>query len=238
MKIISFTGPKGSGKDTASALLVESGVSLGKISFAGPMKQMLSEIYSVPLSTFEDPELKEKPFEKPLPLDLSKLHEIGEGMLQMLPMDEFDYCYGFPIHAAEQTQLKSPRHMLQYVGTEVIRNNIHPDWHVAAAFRADVVDRLPNGIFNVTDARFVNEYEWLAQKFGKNFKGFYVERPEAEYLLSKATHQSELAVSEVRKLMSPSQILKNDGSVNDLKQTLFSKLTEGRSSWIKNLRNM
>ena len=64
MKMIGFVGPKQSGKDTAADLLKKSGKARGKISFAGPLKELCSRVFNVPLRYFNDPELKEKPFEE------------------------------------------------------------------------------------------------------------------------------------------------------------------------------
>lgn len=230
MRIISFTGPKGSGKDSAAAILHDDGHSRGKISFAGPMKEILSEVYRIPLATFESPDLKEKPFSEALILDVHRIQSIALRMLRLLPETEFEYTNGLNFQAVEKTRLTSPRHMLQYVGTEMIRNIIHPDWHVAAAFRQDVLDKLPKGCtFCVTDARFVNEYLWLSDRFEENFRGFYVERPKAESDLALATHPSELQVKEVRKLIADDDVLRNDRTLQDLRTELYQKLIKGRN---------
>jgi hypothetical protein len=229
MKIISFTGPRGSGKDTAADLLREAGISLGKISFAGPMKEILARVFNFSPHTFEDRKLKEKPFEEPLILNLEMIQVITLECLKILPPTEFDYSGFFKVQSTEQTKIHTPRYLLQYVGTQMIRRLIHPDWHVAAAFRTDFIDQLPEGTYCVTDARFPNEYKWLKERFGSDFTGFYVERPEAEEELTFATHESELQVKEVRKLIPETNVLKNDGTVSDLKIQLIKKINKGNT---------
>ena len=59
MRIISFTGPKGSGKDTCADILKAEGISQGKISFAGPMRKMFCEVWDLEPIVFEDRRLKE-----------------------------------------------------------------------------------------------------------------------------------------------------------------------------------
>jgi hypothetical protein len=52
------------------------------------------------------------------------------------------------------------------------------------------------------------------------FIGYYVERPCAEEELLKASHPSELAVLDVKKMISETNIIKNDGNLEDLKNTV------------------
>jgi hypothetical protein len=77
-------------------------------------------------------------------------------------------------------------------------------------------------LYCVTDARFPNEYQFLAERFGEDFQGFYIERPEAEELLAQSSHSSELQVLEVKKMISPENILVNDGSIEDFKKKLLN----------------
>lgn len=223
MKIFSFTGPKGSGKDASAAILISENLAEGKISFAGPMKQILSKLCKIPISTFEDPALKEKRFIDPIILTADLIDNIVREMNDILK-DEFIDGEAIDIKGIAWEMLMTPRHLLQFVGTELIRKRINPDWHVAAAFRKEVLaDLNPDAAFCVTDARFPNEYLWLKNKFASDFQGFYTERPEAEELLKTATHESELAVIEVRALMTEEQIIKNNGSLEDLKQLILTK---------------
>ena len=128
-------------------------------------------------------------------------------------------------HGRHHLHMRTPRELLQYVGTEIIRKHINPAWHIEAAFSAKGLEGLePEGIYCVTDARFPNEYLWLEKRFMLDFTGLYVERPEAEETLKTATHDSELQVAEVRKLMKAEQVLDNSRDIEYLRKQILNKL--------------
>ena len=65
------------------------------------------------------------------------------------------------------------RKLLQYVGTELFRNNIDENiWAKSLCLR---INKAP-GLWVVTDVRFPNEREVLRRTFGNNFVGIRVER--------------------------------------------------------------
>lgn len=223
MRIVSFTGPKGSGKDSSADILKEEKIASGSISFAGPLKKICCEVFKLHHNFVNDPVLKEKEFETPITLTSAHFRKINLLMTDHLDQDEFFYNpYKASIAGLEGQVITSPRHLLQFIGTEYIRNRIHPDWHLQAAFSKSTLAKLDQeGLYCVTDARFPNEYQFLANRFGEDFQGFYVERPEAEERLAESTHPSELQVLEVKKLIPEANILKNDKSLEDLKKQLL-----------------
>jgi hypothetical protein len=225
MKIASFTGPKGSGKDTSADILKELKIAKGSISFAGPLKKICMEVFNLHHTLVSDPILKEKPLTSGEIIITPKiLRKINQLMMEYLDPEEFFYSPNrASVVGLEGTPLRTPREILQIIGTEWIRNRIHPDWHLQAAFSSKTLEKLDqSGLYCVTDARFVNEYQFLANKFGEDFKGFYVERPEAEERLAQATHDSERKVLEVRAVIPESNIILNDGSLEDLKKKLLA----------------
>lgn len=190
MKLVAFVGPRGSGKDTCAAIAKEAGLVAGKISFAGPLKRICSEVFDIPMDVFEDPIKKEEVATHPL--DMAALGEIIAGMSDYLPMTDaemFACSMNFAKHF--NNTLTSPRHVLQYVGTEIIRA-YDPDWHCKAAFSEYNLEQLDvdtSKVYAVTDCRFLNEYAFLNEKHDTRF--IYISRPEAEERLKAATHQSE-----------------------------------------------
>lgn len=226
MRIVSFTGPKGSGKDTSADVLKEAKIAAGSLSFAGPLKKICMKVFKLHHNLMNDPILKEKELSEPITLTSAHFRKINLEMTEHLDQDEFFYNpYKASIAGLEGMVIKTPRQLLQIIGTEYIRNRIHPDWHLQAAFSKTTLASLDQeGLYCVTDARFPNEYQFLADKFGEDFQGFYVERPEAEEKLAASTHASELQVLEVKKLIPEENILKNDKSIEDLKKSLLLKL--------------
>lgn len=225
MKIVSFTGPKGSGKDTSADILKKEGIADGKISFAGPLKKICQEVFGLHHTLVNDPIFKEKPLKNgEIVVTAKLLRKISQMMLDYLDPDEFYYNPNkASVIGLEGVPLRTPREILQVIGTEWIRNRIHPDWHLYAAFSSKALASLnEDGLYCVTDARFVNEHQFLATKFGQDFKSFYIERPEAEEELAKATHDSERKVLEVKAIIPAENIILNDGSLEDLKKKLLS----------------
>jgi hypothetical protein len=231
MRIVSFTGPKSSGKDTSADILEAEKIAKGRISFAGPLKKICAQVFGLHHTLLNDPILKEKQLAEPITLTAKHFRKINEAMAEILDQDDFFYNpFKASVSGLEGTQINTPRELLQVIGTDYIRNRIHADWHLQAAFSKNTLAKLDqDGLYCVTDARFPNEYQFLADKFQDDFKGFYVERPEAEEKLAESTHASELKVKEVRELIPEANIIKNDKKLEDLKKTLLGlKLGESK----------
>jgi hypothetical protein len=224
MRVVSFTGPKGSGKDSSADILKEEKIAAGSLSFAGPLKKICMEVFKLHHNFMNDPILKEKELDEPIILQSKHFRKINLAMTDHLDQDEFFYNpYKASIAGLEGMVIKTPRQLLQVIGTDYIRNRIHPDWHLQAAFSKTTLAKMDqDGLYCVTDARFPNEYQFLAEKFGEDFKGYYVERPEAEERLQNGAHASELQVLEVKKLIAEENILANDKTLADLKKKLLA----------------
>lgn len=228
MRILGLVGPKGSGKDTTADLLEELKISDGKISFAGPLKKICGEVFDLHHNFFHDVNLKEKPLKQTITLNSRNLRLIKNACVEWLD----PYTDGgtrilynpnkASISGIEGMEITTPRQLLQVIGTNFIRDRLFNEWHLHAAFSDKALSKLKeNGIYCVTDVRFPNEYEFLRNKFGSDFKGFYIQRPEAEHKLAQATHPSETEVVKVKNAMGEeAMILKNDGTVEDLKNML------------------
>ena len=228
MKIVAFVAPKGGGKDTCADLLREMSISAGKLSFAGPMKNILVKTTGLAVQLMHDPVHKETELKEPIVLTSRLLRRIRKECELFLdptrPDGTLMYRTGVASIAGIENQvMKTPRQLMQFIGKEFIRDRIYQDWHIEAAFQKKVMDALkPNGVYCVTDVRFLNEYEFLKKRFGDDFVCFYVEREEAEERLKTATHESELEILKIKAKLSEDSILKNDGSLDDLKTKLKS----------------
>ena len=228
MKIIALVAPKAGGKDTVASILQELKKSNTKISFAGPLKDICSKVFDIPLVMFNDPVFKEKPLKQPVKLTAKHLREIKNECVRRVDPQEGDkYLYNpnkATIIGLEGRIINTPRELMQIIGTDFIRNRIYGEFHLRAAFDQIVLNKLKdrygtNAVYCVTDLRFLNEYEYLKNKFKDDFICYYVERPEAEENLAKATHVSELEVLKIKALLGNS-IIKNDGSLEDLTDKL------------------
>lgn len=211
LQIFAFVGPIKSGKDTTADILIENGIANGKLSFAGPLKKICSTVFNIPEEHFHNQILKETEFKKPIEINKEHLESLINEMSEYVKTEvDFSHHEGY--------LLKSPRQMLQYIGTEVIRSH-NPDFHINAAFSDKVVGNL-SGIYCVTDARFPNEYKFLESKFGSSFKGFYIQRSDAENRLLESEHSSEKNILEVKNLVQT--ILTNEESLEEYKNKILT----------------
>jgi hypothetical protein len=220
MKVIGITGPKNAGKDTVADFLYDLKRSNGKVSFAGPLKEICSMVFDLIPETFSDRMLKETPFTHPIVLTSRHLRSIKKEMVKMLDPVKYEFSVERgAINGIEHRSIRTPRELLQVIGTDFIRQRIDTNWHVKAAFADERLEQLGYNTFCVTDIRFLNEFQYLAEKFGDDFSGYYVDRPCAEEDLAQATHPSELGVLEVKNLIPETNIILNHGKLTDLKST-------------------
>ncbi|WP_043309539.1 deoxynucleotide monophosphate kinase [Pseudomonas sp. ML96] len=104
---------------------------------------------------------------------------------------------------------KSPRELMQRLGTEWGRNQVHPQlWLLLAELNLQLLaehDQAMKGVV-IRDVRFDNEAEWVRSKGGVIL---HITRPDADEV---AHHSSE---SGVRRCASDFALV-NDGTLNDL----------------------
>lgn len=230
MKVLGFVGPKGAGKDEAYKILRESGKVLQKMSFAAPLKEICKTVFGLTDYQVDDPVGKERELETPIVLTLKHLRSINKELTQWVePIDPATGIIRYNVNrisisGLEGVEFKTPRYLLQFIGTDYIRDRVWKDWHVTAALSDKALAKLPdpNAIYAVTDVRFENELNALKDKFGSAFACFYIERPEAEERLKEATHPSELVSIKLREQLGDEAVLKNDGDVDDFKKVMKS----------------
>lgn len=230
MKIVGLVGPKGSGKDTSYELLKELKKVDGKISFAGPLKLICTEVFGLHANLLNDADLKEKPMKEPITLTLKhirKIRDLCEEYVEPV-LNDGTLLYrsnAISVAGLEGLTFKTPRELMQVIGTELIRDRVYKGWHRNAAFSTKALSKLKqNGTYAVTDVRFFDENEFLTEKFGDDYQAYYVARPEAEANLEKATHPSELETKKIREVISTTNIIDNSGDLEELK-TQLGKLT-------------
>lgn len=235
MQLVVLVGPKASGKDTVAELLKKQKKISGNVAFALPLKRICSVAFDLGLTNFSHPILKETQFKEPVKPTIRQFRLFKEEMLKYVDPYEpgkFHNLNKIPANIFMGNNFQTPRQLLQYLGTEIIRNYVNPDWHCMAAFGAENMrlSKLTNTLaYAVTDCRFVNEYAYLKQNY-PNAYFFYVERPEAEEVLVAATHASELETQQVKALLlaDGGEIIKNEGSLKDLEKLVKTLEIEKR----------
>lgn len=165
--IISLSGRARSGKDTVGGMLK----GFKRYAFADTLKKYCAESFDLPLDMFHNDNLKDKPFEKPIKLNVDLLNKISDVM-------EFE-THNHYYKVGCGTILVSPRHLLQFVGTDLVRKCVDDDFWINKT-----VQSLKNEKDNafISDSRFSNERKALKTlgaklilvKRGQNINGGHV----------------------------------------------------------------
>ena len=195
--LIGISGKIGSGKDTVAAIIQELYPQYEVKKFAGKLKDIASILTGIPVEKFEDQEFKKT--------DLGK---------------EWSYVYPDQYYDDGESVMvcMSVRQLLQKLGTDALRDNLHENVWVNALM-ADYVekpvnvlegegyrleDTLPNWI--ITDTRFPNEAKIIEEKDGILLR---VERSTCNL----GTHPSETALDD----FPFEHVIFNNGSMDDLR---------------------
>jgi len=195
--LIGISGKIGSGKDTVAAMIQELYPQYEVKKFAGKLKDIASILTGIPVEKFEDQEFKKT--------DLGK---------------EWSYVYPDEYYDDGESVMvcMSVRQLLQKLGTDALRDNLHENVWVNALM-ADYVekpvnvlegegyrleDTLPNWI--ITDTRFPNEAKIIEEKGGILLR---VERSTCNL----GTHPSETALDD----FPFEHVIFNNGSMDDLR---------------------
>lgn len=148
--IIGIGGYKGVGKNTAAEALRP--YKFIEKSFAHPLKQICSEVFDLPYRFFDNPELKDVPFSHPLYFNDFNLKILLRKLQEYQPLvrAEIEKIE----HLCINTPLATPRVILQFVGTDVVRNCTQDNFWI------DILLTYINnskGNFVITDVRLPNE---------------------------------------------------------------------------------
>jgi hypothetical protein len=214
--IIGIGGKKGAGKNSAAKLLTEN-YGFKEYSLAQPLKQLAATVFDMSYDSFDNPELKDLLFERPVTVDSTDVYEIVRQCMLLLNLDGFKKSeetvtkhmmkrivkknnttlqmpqmqgnqQTMPVQFQKSVEYKtfeSPRKLIQFIGTELIRDCISP------YFWCRVLDNKIKDQENVviTDIRFFEEREYILYKKGLLI---LIERPSETEATDK--HSSETSL--------------------------------------------
>jgi len=204
MKVIGLTGFAKSGKSTAAQILKELGGQ--EVAFAKHLKDVCAVVFEVPRDHFDDQAFKEVPFEKPIIVNRGQIEDI----LRYFDVSAIHMPAAVLTH--DKTQLKSPRHVAQYVGTEILRS-IDQNIHINMAFKLNANSTAK--FLVCSDMRFDNELRAVNSQSGLTIG---ISRKKAVPANLQNLHPSE---AEIPNLISRSDlIVENEGSIEDLQKTI------------------
>lgn len=210
--IIAFCGSKFSGKSTSAILFKDLiGAPTEEIAIAGHLKEATARVFQMDMNLFLDPSLKEVELENLVVLETKHLMGI---------MEEFDVSpVSFDKHVRPHLGriMRTPRALLQYIGTEVL-HPIDPLIHIKKAIRKKDHEKLTI----ITDLRFVAEFEYLITST-ISFLPAYVKNTKAEIRASTDGHASERQFELFRHRCT---LLDNEGSMANLSLNISNLIKE------------
>lgn len=199
--IVGISGRARAGKSTLMGIMRLYGAK--EVALADLLKNTCSNVFNVPRDFFDDQSKKEVRFPEPKILDEIKLFKILKE-------------YGLESHHGQVKgehvgmNLVSPRHIAQYVGTDVLRS-IDSDIHIKKAFEK-CTD--PSALYVLSDVRFDNEEAAV-----KNIAGFIIGifRKAVEPRPEEQVHASE---QQVRGIIDRADyVIFNEGTLEEFENS-------------------
>jgi hypothetical protein len=188
--IIGICGLIGSGKGTVADILEEHH-RFDKVSFADTLKNAAATIFRWDRAMLEGDTKESR----------EKREQVDEWWAERLGIPDF-----------------SPRYLLQYMGTEVMRNNLHPDIWVLSLERK-IIECGP-GDYVVPDVRFPNEIRMIKRNGGKVW---HVQRGELpDWFGQNPSHIHASETSWNNEIFDAT--IYNNGTIDDLKLTVDNLL--------------
>lgn len=154
--ILSLSGKKKSGKDTIANFLVKD-QNFIKLSFATPLKELISKVFRLDTNLLHDDVLKDTELGEKIIIDYYHVDKIRQIVSEE---------WGFPIDYSTREKLErfhgheinTPRKLMQVIGTDMLREGVRDDiFIVLMASKLKEVTR-PTV---VADSRLENEREFL-----------------------------------------------------------------------------
>lgn len=160
--LLGISGQKRHGKDSVADVLVKD-FGFKKVALADPLKQICSKVFQIPLQAFYKDELKDLAFIEPEIIDVYHIERLVTQLEEHTSVST-ESIQNLKIHGCGK-ELKSPREILQFVGTDLCRTYVK-DTVWLDIFYSTV--KKSEGHLVCTDARFPNERELIKSLGGKN----------------------------------------------------------------------
>lgn len=205
--IIGLMGSKMSGKSTAASIIKNLISGSTDVAIADKMKVVCSKIFGLNLELLYDQNLKEKPLEKPIKLDLISIGSVLESYDIFMTKRQIDEKFDLV-----NKEILTPRKLVQTIGTDILRKAGDEDLHC----RHTPIQE--SGVTIVSDIRFDNEFNYFWNMENTKFVGIYIKRPVLEFT-EQDLHASENSLSETS--VSRSYTVINNGTLQQFKEDLL-----------------
>lgn len=221
--IIGLQGPAKSGKDTVADYILTKDGWDEKLSFASNLKEMCQAIFFLTDAQVNTQEGKQTAFPEPKVFTSRNLGSVLYWMSRT--HSHYPLAKGAREYVATlvDTELLSPRHVLQFIGTDLCRSVI-PTYHLDIV--SQVIEENPDKNYVITDVRFPNEGDLLVDNFSAEV--FQVSRPSNEELSLDRSHASETSMSDWGRF---SGVINNDKQGLSFLFDAVNSVLEGKFKW-------
>lgn len=204
--LVGVLGFIGSGKGTVGDILEKHGFQ--KVSFASKLKDIAATTFNWPRELLE-----------------------GDTEASRLFREKEDSYWSQKLNRSF-----SPRIALQYLGTEVFRDNFHTDFWIHC-LEKQIKSELPEKKFVVTDVRFPNEIHWMNDNNGLLIEVHRGTKPHWFDIAAKANRgdaNAEYFMRNVAKIHESEwrwigynnvETIQNDGTIEELEEKVLRLLT-------------
>jgi len=170
--IIGLIGPKTCGKSTIAEHIVNK-YSCSEVVIATKLKETCSEVFKIPIDHFSNQKIKEIPFISPINFDIIQARKILDAF--KLPYESI---------TSINKELTSPRHILQYIGTDFLRKVGGDDIHCNTL-------SLDDNFTVVSDIRLISEFDYFNNNVYINFIPLYIKRNTLEDVVDNHVSETE-----------------------------------------------
>lgn len=208
--LLCFSGKARVGKDTAADYMINSRGWTRKVGFADNLKNICMEVFELSEYEVRTQDGKSSVLREPRVVSKEHLSQVLRCMnrTHVVNLEDKDYSLMLGM------ELYTPRDVLQFIGTEVIRLYV-PNYHLEAVINSIV----PSEKVVITDARFPNEINSVLDCGGYVVR---INRPykfkAAKEISKVSSHPSETALDDYTEW---SYIINNDGDCLD---SLYEKI--------------
>lgn len=212
--IVGIAGKMGSGKDTAAEFLIKK-KGYKRYAFADDLKKMCMKIFNLSHKDCYDEKQKFRKLSPEIEFNSKHAEEILQWAAVKHEWKITKKVIDTMQHVLNQKEVfKTPRHILQYVGTEVCRNVFHPDYHAIVTKSQINQDKVENVV--ICDVRFPNEREFI-----KNWGGIVclVTGRENKTDDDASKHASETSLGRPEEY---SRVINNTGTLKELENATLN----------------
>jgi len=156
--IVAFSGRKFSGKDTAAEALINRHKFV-RIGIADKLKDICAKVFEIHRPNMDDPSIKELPFNHPIRITPSHIHDVFEHLEDSGFVITED-AWRSACNEVVNRKLISIRDCLQVIGTDLCRRYVDDNIWLKYISKT-VTDSKKN--FVITDARFRNERQFFKE---------------------------------------------------------------------------